>query len=99
MKVNVFDTLTVIKNYDGCPDFDIVLLDKFNEMLDQCGIAHAFCEPRKEDLEADEDAVVTVMYNAEDGTKFFLAYGLFRMTYMKLDAEKVKKAMLKHCVD
>ena len=96
MKVNVFNMYKIIKDKNGYTDFDEELLEKLDAMLNQVGIAHAFAECRNEELEADENAVVTVMYNEEDDTKFFLTYALFCQTFRGLESEQLKKAMLRH---
>ena len=99
MKVNVFDCYKVIKNHEGYVDFDEELLEKFDAMLTQVGIGHAFTECRTEDIDKYEGAVVTVCYNEEDATKFFLAYGLFCQTYRGAESDFIKKAMLKHIAE
>ncbi len=96
MLVNVFDTYTVIKDSDNHVDFDEDMLEKLDTMLDQVGIAHAWCEPRTEDIEKNENCVVTVMYKGEDEVKFTLTYALFCKTYRDATDEEVRTGMRKY---
>ena len=95
-KINVFDTYQIIRDREGLANFDEELLEKMDAMLDQVGVDHAFAECRNEDIMADEDSVITVMYNREDDMKFFLAYALFLKTYRGGTDEMIDKAMRKH---
>lgn len=95
-KVNVFDTYKIIRDRNGFTNFTEELLEKLDEMLDQFGVAHAFCECRNEYIEEDDSSVITVMYNGEDGGKFFLVYALFIRTYRGATDEQIKEAMSRH---
>ena len=95
-KVNVFDSYKIIKDREGFADFNEELLEKLDMLLDQVGVDHAFCECRNEEIAADENSVVTVMFNQVDDEKFFLAYALFIRVYRGASDEMIKKAMKKH---
>lgn len=95
-KINVFDTYKNIKDSEKYGDFTEEMLEKLDDMLDEYGIAHSFSLCRNEDLDADINNSITVMYNSDDHTKFFMVYALFCMKYRNLEAEKVEEAMKKH---
>lgn len=95
-KINVFDTYLIIKDREGITGFNEDLLEKLDNILDQFGVDHAFCECRNEDLIANENSVLTVMYNESDDTKFFLAYALFIQTYRNATDDMIIEAMKKH---
>ena len=95
-KVNVFDTYKIIRDKDGFTNFNEDLLEKLDALLDQVGVDHAFCECRNEEIEDDANVVVTVMYNAEDDEKFFLAYALFIRTFRGANDQMVRAAMIRH---
>ena len=95
-KVNVFDTYKIIHDSEGFTNFDEELLEKLDMLLDQVGVDHAFCECRHDEILADENCVMTVMYNSEDGEKFFLAYALFIRTFRGATDEIIAEAMKKH---
>lgn len=93
--LNVFDCYKIIRNHEELKDVDEELIYKLDEMLDQAGVAHAFMECRSEEIEADDNAVVTVIYNEEDDTKFFLTYALFIKIYRGASDEMINRAMQK----
>ena len=95
-KINVFNVYKNIKDSEKYGDFTEEMLEKLDEMLNEYGIDHAFAECRSEDLEADANCTVTVLYNIEDDTKFFMVYALFCMKYRNLEEEEVEKCMKKH---
>lgn len=95
-KINVFNAYKVIKDSEKYGDFTEEMLEKLDEMLDEYEVDHAFTECRNEDIEKDVNSTVTVVYNDEDDTKFFMVYALFCMKYRNADADEIKKCMKRH---
>jgi len=75
------------------------LIEKLDKMLTENGIEHFFSLPRNEDIDADETVSLTVAYEREKETAFFLVYALWCKVYRHADDALIQKAMLKHVAE
>lgn len=70
-------------------------LEKYDEMLNQYGIDHAFTYPTDVELDEDENLVCKVLYMEEDEITFDLVTLLFCKTVLNKADDKIKESMKK----
>ena len=88
----------MIKMYDRVTKFHedtCENIEKFDEMLTQYGVDHAFMAPTEEEMNKDETLEGKVLYMQEDEMTFNLVTLLFCKTVLNKSDEEIKKTMVK----